>query len=756
MKGLPIMLRRKLSNTQTRLLLVVMILVVFIIMIVGFSSYYTSREVLRQELNEPQVQMLKINKNYIDEYLIDADQIAVKLALDQNVYQFLTNNGESSYQNVRNIYNKLSTISQNSSVVQSIYIYHINKDSFVAVPQGYSSSSMTFNDAEWINVLDELKQTSMIVKYRDLPEGAKHKGSNITLFRKISIRGEAMGLIAVNLDQQELFSKLKSPDETKSNSMQYIVDQNDTVLFQSSNHVFDQGTVEYVEQRIKTDNLMDLNFDDKILLTSQIESNYAGWKYISVVSQESVLAKSKTIRDVVILVSFIALILGGIAIFFIHSIELRPIRRLKELLAVDDKHDYQRDLIYLENIIDDLVSDHAHLSYLIKKVKSEAKSKFVYDIYIGKLVNKKEISEKWQTYFTEWSHQSIQILVVSIDNYPVWRKKVTENYHPVVKSGMANIIAEVLSTHFLVESVDIGADKMVFIIQPTEEQVNLINHLKIALSKVEDILKFSVSVGINEACVNIKDVKVAMNQAEEVLQYRVLKGYGNVFVYSDDTISHSRFLLKADQLIKTITKADPMQQIEIINNMRELISREAIQPKQAFYVLEKVKEEIYKDDKSNSFVSDIELQTMDIDDISEWMKSIISEKIENIKKLNESKKYIKCKQMVQYMTEHLNEPIGIPEIAESVGVSVSLASQWFKEEMDDTIYGYFTRLRMERAQALLLKTDTKIADIAVEVGYQHENSFIRKFREYYDMTPGKYRRTKSVLAETDQNAKGGI
>ncbi|MFC4402158.1 AraC family transcriptional regulator [Gracilibacillus xinjiangensis] len=756
MKGLPIMLRRKLSNTQTRLLLLIMILVVFIIIIVGFSSYYTSKEVLKQELNEPQQQMLKINKNYIDEYLIDSDQIAVKLALDQNVYQFLTNDGKSSYQNVREIYNTLTTITQNSSVIQSIYIYHINQDSFVAIPQGYSSSSANFNDAEWVSVLDELDDTSMVVKYRTLPEGAKHKGSNISLFRKISIRGKAVGLIAINLNEKELFSKLRSPDETKSNSMQYILDHNNTILYQSNNHVFDRETVQYVKEKVREDNLLDINYNDKILLTSSIESNFAGWKYVSVVSQESVLAKSKTIRDSVFVVSLIALILGGIAIFIIHSIELRPIQRLKELLAVDDNQDYQRDLIYLENIIDDLVSDHAHLSHLIKKVKSEAKSKFIYDIYIGKLVNEKELLEKWQAYFPEWNHQSIQLLVVSIDNYPVWRKKVTANYHPVVKSGMANIIAEVLSTHFLVEAVDIGADKMIFIIQPTEEKLDLTNHLKIALSNVEDILKFTVSVGINEGCANVKDVKEAMNHAESALQYRILEGYGNIFVHSEEIYSHPSFLSKAEQMVKLIKKADPMQQIEVISNLHELINKETIHPKQAFYVLKKVKEEIYKDHDTISSVSDIELQTMDIDDISEWMKIIISEKIENIKKLNESKRYIKCKNMIKYMTEHLNEPIGIPEIAESVGVSVSLASQWFKEEIDDTIYGYFTKLRMERAQELLVKTDTKVADIAVEVGYQHENSFIRKFREYYDMTPGKYRRMNSVVEEMDQNAKGGI
>ncbi|MNC51285.1 HTH-type transcriptional regulator YesS [compost metagenome] len=95
--------------------------------------------------------------------------------------------------------------------------------------------------------------------------------------------------------------------------------------------------------------------------------------------------------------------------------------------------------------------------------------------------------------------------------------------------------------------------------------------------------------------------------------------------------------------------------------------------------------------------------------------------------------------MIEYMKQRLGEPIGIPEIADSIEISSSLASQVFKQETGETIYNYLTQLRMDRAAELLLKTDSRISDIAQQVGYQHENSFIRSFRKYKDITPGKYR-----------------
>ncbi len=755
------MLRKNLSDTQTRLLLILMIPVLFIILTVGFSSYYTSKDILQQELNEPQHQMLKINMNYIDEYLVESDKIAVKLALDHNINHFLTNPSPPfSYQNMREIYGKLTTLTQNSSFIKSIYIYNIVKDSFVAIPQGYSSSSANFNDAKWTNVLEEFNEKSMIVKYRELPDGgARHKGSNITLFRKVNVKGETKGIIAINLNQGELFSKLRSSDDPQSNSMQYILDQNNSILHMTRNHTFDADTVQFVNEEVSKGNLTNITYNDKILLANQIKSEFTGWKYISVVSQESILAKSKTIRNVVFIVSLVALIIGGIAIFFIHSVELRPIRRLKKLFFVDDNQHYRRDLLHLENIVDDLVSDHAQLSRLIQKMKVEAKSKFLYDMYIGKLVNSSEQKEKWQTYFGEWKSDQIQLLVVSIDNYPAWKESVTANYRAVVKSGMINILTEVLSTHYEVEAVDIGKDKMMVIIQQLEEKVQLENHLKIALSNIDNILGFSVSIGLHQTGVKVQDLKNKMNEAEEALQYRLFDGYRNIYTkVPKEEDKDTKNIELMDQIVSSMTMENPMQAIENVSKLFQLIKNSRISPKLSFYFIEQVRKVIFSNANNmnpSTYYSYEEILTMNLEDIYKLFQDRISERIENIKKLNDTKRYVQCRKMIQYMNDHLGEPIGIPEIAESVQVSVSLASQWFKDEMDETIYGYFTRLRMEKAQELLTKTDKKIADIASEVGYQHENSFIRKFREYKEMTPGKYRKLNKVLEHPDENIRGG-
>ncbi|WJH32894.1 hypothetical protein N6H14_21900 [Paenibacillus sp. CC-CFT747] len=116
-------LRYNLANTQTRLVLVLTVSVFLIILAVSLTSYYTSKSVLQEELSEPQRQMLQLNMNVIDESIKESDQVAIQVALNQNIYTFLTSEAQTSYANISQLYQFLSTLISNSTSIKSIYVY---------------------------------------------------------------------------------------------------------------------------------------------------------------------------------------------------------------------------------------------------------------------------------------------------------------------------------------------------------------------------------------------------------------------------------------------------------------------------------------------------------------------------------------------------------------------------------------------------------------------------------------------------------
>lgn len=738
-------MRTHLAHTQARLVLILTVSVFLIILAVSLTSYYMSKSVLQEELSEPQRQMLQLNMNVIDESLKESDQVAIQVALNGNIYKFLTDDVQGSVSNISELYQLLSTLIGNSRYAKSIYVYDLDRGSFVALPQGYSSSKLTFVDSEWISVAGEFGDKRTIIKKRQVPEGAGTKGSEFTLFRKIMIQDRFEGIVAVNLKSEELFAKLSPPALNNLNRMRYILDGGGGVLYSVSNYEVDQDAIREALGELE-DGRSEMTYENRKLLVNQLESPVTGWKYVSIVEQNSLLAKSKKIRDAVLLVSVAALALGVLTIWYINAAAFRPVRRLKQLFHTYDRKGNGPDGPDLEKLAGELLSNHAHLAQLIRETMSEASSKLLYDIYIGNLTGKRDIREKWSRYFEGWTEEPVTVAILSVDRYESFEREFSAADRSLLKFALANITAELFEPAWRIACADFGNDKMAILLQPKEGEGQAAGKLEEAIEVAGRLLKFSLSAGVSNPQPDATRLKQAMLEAENALTYRFYRGYGQVISFREVS-GHEVAEPQPDdglmqELIRAIEAGDEEGSRESVGRMMGAIRGWYGYPSAALSMLQEAAERIDRlrpDDDDAAAPVEMRFETLHLEDIREALLGRVLPMAQSFRRLIGSKDFILCHRMIDYMKQHLAETIGIPEIAESIEVSSSLASQVFKQETGETIYNYLTRLRMERAAELLVKSDHKISDIALLVGYQHENSFIRSFRKYKDITPGKYR-----------------
>jgi AraC-like DNA-binding protein len=745
-------LKNNFAHTQARLVLVQTVIVFIIILAVSLTSYYTSKTVLQEELSEPQRQMLQLNMNVIDESIKESDKVAVQVAVNSRIYEFLTAEVQNSFGNISELYQLLSTLISNSQYVKSLYVYDLNRESFISLPQGYSSNSLTFVDSEWVSVKDEFGDRMTLIKKRQVPEGAGSKGSEITLFRKIMIQGKFMGIVAVNLKSDELFARLTPPVLNNLNRMRYIMNQQDEVLYSASNYQVDQEAIREGIREISADGTYEMPYQGRKLLVNQLESPETGWRFVSIVEQDSLLAKSKKVRDAVLMVSLAAILIGLVTIFCINAAAYRPVRRLKQLFNTygsNGRKGGNPDGIDLEKLAGELLSNHAHLAQLIRETMSEASSKLLYDIYMGNLTGKRDIREKWGRYFEDWSEAPVTIAILSIDRYEEFERTFPAGDRSLLKFALANIAAELSEPQWRIVCADFGNDRTAILLQSKypESEAKAENVLAEAIEMTSRLLKFSVSAGISTSQTDVTRLRQGMLEAENALTYRLYQGYGQVILFREvsghevmEPLSDEETL---GELIRVIQAGETEGSVAAVERLTGAIRARYGYPTAAAALLQEAAERIEElrpspqdSTRGHGFER---FDTLRLEDIGNELANRARHMAEGFHRLIASKDFIQCHRMIDYMKQHLGEPIGIPEIAESIEISSSLASQVFKQETGETIYNYLTRLRMDRAAELLLKTDYKISDIAQQVGYQHENSFIRSFRKYKDITPGKYR-----------------
>lgn len=97
-------------------------------------------------------------------------------------------------------------------------------------------------------------------------------------------------------------------------------------------------------------------------------------------------------------------------------------------------------------------------------------------------------------------------------------------------------------------------------------------------------------------------------------------------------------------------------------------------------------------------------------------------------------------QILNYVeTNFTRYSLTLSEIAAHFQMNRSYLSTLFKERTGSTYMEYITRLRMERARELLTTTDLSVQEILEQVGYNDENNFRKRFREFYGQNPSDMR-----------------
>lgn len=94
----------------------------------------------------------------------------------------------------------------------------------------------------------------------------------------------------------------------------------------------------------------------------------------------------------------------------------------------------------------------------------------------------------------------------------------------------------------------------------------------------------------------------------------------------------------------------------------------------------------------------------------------------------------------EYICNNYMNDINLTDAAESAYLSPSSLSKLFHKETGVLFSDYLTQCRLEKAKELLLRTDLKIYEISVKIGYNSEKHFIKQFKKVTGFSPMEFRK----------------
>ena len=118
---------------------------------------------------------------------------------------------------------------------------------------------------------------------------------------------------------------------------------------------------------------------------------------------------------------------------------------------------------------------------------------------------------------------------------------------------------------------------------------------------------------------------------------------------------------------------------------------------------------------------------------------------ERVRRVNENRLSSDVEKCKDYIARNRTKKFTLSDLAENVGKNPSYLSDKFSRETGMTIQEYTKRQRLEAAANMLVYSDTGIGDIAEYLHFSSQSYFGVCFKDYYHMTPAKYRERHRVI-----------
>ncbi|MFC3344674.1 helix-turn-helix domain-containing protein [Paenibacillus abyssi] len=751
-----------------RLLLFSLIIGALPLIILGSYSYIKSSEIIREKVNESNMQILLQTQMRVEQ---------VFETIDYSVTQFISSSilqaameqsiSPEDFVMYRELGNSLRKLQLKKLGIDEIYLVNIDKDWIIRTEsvekysnfklhslfQQYallSSTSAWVNEenSPWIRLVKKLP----ILTFSTHPKGMIVLNINKNNINELLSQNQRLGDVLI-LDEKHRIVSGRYPSYADDDLLLTRIAE------QLADSAADQGHF-----------TMDIN-KMKAGITYR-KSSYNNWTYISAVSINEITKESRAIGLVTV---FSCIVIFGIVSIIAYLGANRiyyPIRKLYQsiqLSASAVSKDARKDgssaknceLSYIAERIQALVNNGTQLEHELQSQVKLMKELFVLKLFLGQITIKEAYGKiRYFGYPSTWKWLSV--LTLQIDSLE--GTKFRKQDKALLLFSINNIVNELIPSKERFSPILINNDQItlhVSSIEHEQEYKKYIEHLAETIrNSVFHYLKIKVSIGISRPFKDLEDIVNAYEESKDALKYRFR--LGDSIILSIENITSQRpdpsYLSKhtIQELIESIRRMDRSKAEENVKQcFAETLKKKPNYHEYQFiiiHLLAKLLEIVQESGESvtslfgeKSIVEQL-LELNSNDDIEAFFKrSIVEPIIDFLEQRKESQNFNITEHIKEMIKHEFETDLSLESCAARMNFHPSYISRVFKKDMNLSFSDYLAQYRLEMTKKWLRETDMKVSEIAERLHYNSSASFIRYFRNMEGMTPGQYKKSHASI-----------
>ncbi len=432
------------------------------------------------------------------------------------------------------------------------------------------------------------------------------------------------------------------------------------------------------------------------------------------------------------------------AVMILISFVVKPMKQLAERMGYIKNKD-EKALEYIEHKIEEIETMNKTLQTRLSALRSYQRKKKIKDYLIGisehsDISNLKDESDIFKV-------KSYRVMIMEI-----YDLESVENIFD--KFNMSKeLILKYFAEEVVCEVVDIDYKSIAFVMEELLPKEDLEEVLKCLVRHIDRNFNLKFTVVATNVYDDVMQMPKAYRTAKKILDYKyIFKQERVIFQDRIKENSFNKYYYPIELESKLILRTLSSNEISVKRIIDEMFNEKNSSSMDKKYIKEfgvllyNTLNRIFiqlGEINENISVKDYNInEILAINDATE-LKEVFQSKILEVCKLTKIEEEndiesVKIK-IERYLDENYMIDISLENLADYLGHSFKYTSVLFKKVMGDNFKNYLSIYRIEKAKELMQENEgLRIKDLAELVGYNSSNTFIRIFRKYEGISPGKY------------------
>lgn len=757
------------------------LLILLVSLSIGYGIYIESGRIIEQEISRANLSMLDKARQAMDSRMRDIERLTMQIALNTRILNALRVYGSFGPEDQFNLYKAIEDLRHymaSSGFVTDIYVF-LHNTGTVITPSTHIDGRLFFDlryggvdirYEEWKSVMLSSHRRNYLVFRRE--DSSLNPQSFIVSVQSVPIDSirNPRGTIAISIDGAKFRDVIEDIGWVRQGNV-FIVNADNKIVAASDIKEASNFIASYNNKLFDTasggNGIMYHTINGNKTVIAYSKSKIADWKYISVIPYSVFWEKVEYIRFLAWVGMFLTLFIGGASSYLLARKNYAPIekiiksiRKKAQISQLSALNEYQ----FIQSNISSMIDENEKISKKLEEQNKELKDNFLLKLLKGKLEGNVVATQDFTTYGINFHTNNFAIVIFRVEEFKEFTVSMKTNndvkveYAKFIIVGLVEEFVNKGSSVIILEE-DEGMITCIFSFKDMEftanqsYMLNIIHEVKEFIDKNFD---FTFSVALSNIHQGIQNITRAYNEAVEAMEYRVVTGSGSIISFKDvkkSKCADYHYTIETEQRLINCIKIGDFEKASgaLMEVFSKNLSKEAFSHEMAKCLMFDLVSTIMKTAENMSDASFLE-ELQPVKSLSDCktvmeMKYKLAEVIKKVCEYNEANKsgkndLLSCKVKDFIALNYADVNLGVSMIGDKFGLTPSYLSKLFKEQTNESLPDHINKVRIEMAMRFLRDENATIFDIAQKVGYCNSNVFIRAFKKYQGITPGRFKEMK--------------